>query len=499
MFENGSSRKQMRIWNGVILSILVLFLARIPVCAEVNVAATYDQAISAYKAGSYDQALASLDQLEGSNLKPSVRGEVRNLRGIILMREHDYETAQKTLEQALELSPSLSNAKFNLGEIAFLNRDWIEARKRFERILVEDSRDLESGVRELVSFKVFLTYLLEGNDGAAENLIVRWEQTSAPVYYARAAIAQERGNADEAKKWQNAAKTKFGTETDELYAESFYELGWSERPASRQREYFEISSAAERQRHLEISAKEVLANVEDAVYAQSLNDGLFSPAESEQHPPNEGFLATLRPEFLIGQKQPTETETPLCLAPNDGPILAEPGDDRPGTTPRSQQLAQARDQLEKLFAAATDRRSQQFILYKVFLTFILEGLDHQAELLRQRFSYTGETPALYYAHAALAFQHGHSATGNEWVAAAERIYPPDLNSLFLDDFYRLRWVDPDDNHIGARRISIGPRLSDTLLFLRPTMTQEKRNNPDSTPDPLSQFLTGAVAPQLPLH
>ena len=91
------------------------------------------------------EALASLDELEGSNLKQSVRAEVRNLRGIILMREHDYEAAQKTLEQALELAPSLSNAKFNLGEIAFLKRDWIEARRRFERILVEDSRDLESG------------------------------------------------------------------------------------------------------------------------------------------------------------------------------------------------------------------------------------------------------------------------------------------------------------------------------------------------------------------
>ena len=128
----------MPIWNVVLLSIVVLFLARIPIFAEVNVAATYDQAISAYKAGSYAQALASLDELDGSNLKPSVRAEVRNLRGIILMREYDYETAQKTLEQALELAPSLSNAKFNLGEIAFLKRDWIEARRRFGRILDED-------------------------------------------------------------------------------------------------------------------------------------------------------------------------------------------------------------------------------------------------------------------------------------------------------------------------------------------------------------------------
>jgi hypothetical protein len=340
---------------------------------------------------------------------------------------------------------------------------------------------------------------LEGNDGTAENLMKSWEQTSAPVYYARAAIAQERGSADEAKKWQNAAKTKFGAETDKLYAESFYELGWSERPASRQREYFEISSAAERQRHLEVNAKEVLANVEEAFYGQYLNDGLFSPPESEKQPPDEGFLDTLRPEFLIGQKQLAETETPLCLAPNDGPSLAEASGDRSGSTLKSQQLAQARDRLEKLFAVATDRRSQQLILYKVFLTFVLEGLDDQAELLRQRFSYTGETPALYYAHAAWAFQHGHSASGNDWVKAAERIYPPELNSLFLDDFYRLRWVDPDDDHISSARLSIGTPLSDTLLFPRPAITPETRSTLDSTPDPLSQFLTGAGTPGFPSH
>ena len=70
--------------------------------------------------------------------------------------------------------------------------------------------------------------------------------------------------------------------------------------------------------------------------------------------------------------------------------LAEPSDDRSGPTLKGQELAQARDRLEKLFAVATDHRSQQLILYKVFLTFVLEGLDYQAELLRQRFSYTGE-------------------------------------------------------------------------------------------------------------
>ena len=44
-------------------------------------------------------------------------------------------STESFLDQALDFAPSLSSAKFDPGEISVFNRDWVEARKRFERIL----------------------------------------------------------------------------------------------------------------------------------------------------------------------------------------------------------------------------------------------------------------------------------------------------------------------------------------------------------------------------
>src|SRR5262245_11398964 len=229
-----------------ILSTLALLAVHLSASADVNVSATYDKALSAYRTGSYGHALDCLNTLEALELKPSTRAEVYNLRAVILMHECDYEAAETNLRKALELAPSLSNGKFNLAEIPFLNRNWAEARKRFEQILVEENGDLETNVRNLVRFKVFLTYLLERKNAAAEGLIKSWEQTGPMAFYAQAAIARNQGHKEEAKKWLDMAKAQFGESTGKLYVESFYEIGWEQRPTTETRKDFEISSAPER-------------------------------------------------------------------------------------------------------------------------------------------------------------------------------------------------------------------------------------------------------------
>ena len=51
-----------------------------------------------------------------------------------------------------------------------------------------------------------------------------------------------------------------------------------------------------------------------------------------------------------------------------------------------------------------------------------------------------ETPALYYAQAAWAFQHGNTSQGNIWVANAGNLYPDDLNRAFVAPFADLGWL-----------------------------------------------------------
>lgn len=430
------------------IGVSILLAVRLAVSAEISVTASYDEAIAAYRAGNYEQALNCLDKLEALDLKPPTHAEVQNLRALILMRECDYEAAESVLEGALELDPSLSNAKFNLAEIPFMNRDWVEARKRFERILVEESGDLGTDVRELVRFKIFLTFLLERNDAAAEEAMKNWEQTRPAVYYARAAIARNHGREEEARKWQIEAISKFGEATNKLYAESFYEVGWEQRPMTQRREDFAISSASER---TQLEAGKALDKAASDVSSGHFENALTSLAHAEEQLPQQGLSHNMRAEILIKQGKLDQAESELRTALEIDPKLSGAAYNLAAIYFKRQQFSQARDQLEKLFAAATEPQSQQFLKYKVFLSFLLEGSEYQAELMMKRFTYTAETPAVYYAHAAWSFQHGEADRGKDWVQTAERLYSPALNLIFADDFYQLHWLSRSSDEPGSSK------------------------------------------------
>src|SRR5690242_6394121 len=67
------------------LSLLVFSFVHPAAGADRKAIAAYDQAMSAYKAGSYEQALKNLDQLETFDIAPCDRAESLNLRAVILM------------------------------------------------------------------------------------------------------------------------------------------------------------------------------------------------------------------------------------------------------------------------------------------------------------------------------------------------------------------------------------------------------------------------------
>jgi hypothetical protein len=65
----------------------------------------------------------------------------------------------------------------------------------------------------------------------------------------------------------------------------------------------------------------------------------------------------------------------------------------------------------------------------------------------EQFKFTGETPALYYAQAAWAFEHANPERGNDWVASARKIYSPALNVIFAHSFYDLGWLENEGAEI----------------------------------------------------
>src|SRR3977135_997011 len=96
----------------------------------------------------------------------------QNLRGVILMRQAQYDQAEVALQKALATDPKFWNARFNLAEIPFLRKDWAEApflgndggeaRKRFDALLQGNAAELQGDAAQLIQYKILLTYLLQG-------------------------------------------------------------------------------------------------------------------------------------------------------------------------------------------------------------------------------------------------------------------------------------------------------------------------------------------------
>ena len=183
----------------------------------------YDKALREVKAGYYEQALKDLDALDTLTTRPEDKAEALNLRGLTLTRQCEYEGAEIVLRHAIEIDPKSWNASFNLAEIAFLKKDWAEARRRFAAMVADGKNGLEEGTRQLIKYKILLTCVLDGKEALAHRMLDQQAKGSPASYYAQAAIARQQGKEADATNWMVSAAELFSADVAKLYAESFYE------------------------------------------------------------------------------------------------------------------------------------------------------------------------------------------------------------------------------------------------------------------------------------
>src|SRR6202022_443050 len=203
--------------------------------------AMYDKAFRSFDAGNFPEALKELDAIDA--LQPAL-AESQNLRGVILMREGIYDKAEAALLEAVRIDPKFWNARFNLAEIPFLKRDWVEARTRFQQLLSSDVAGREGEATQLIQYKILLTYLLEGKENMVDSILAKFELSpdTPAVHYANAAIALERKDTKEAKNWMLEAEKNFSPQLNKLFAESLYEVGWLEKQAGQTRAALELTT-----------------------------------------------------------------------------------------------------------------------------------------------------------------------------------------------------------------------------------------------------------------
>jgi Flp pilus assembly protein TadD len=420
--------------------------------AATNVAPTkaelesmYDKAFREFNANNYPQALKELDAIDAR--QPDL-AESQNLRGVILMRQAEYDPAEVALQKALATDPKFWNARFNLAEIPFLRKDWAEARKRFDALLQGNAAELQGEAAQLIQYKILLTYLLQGNENMVDSILAKFELSpdTPAANYSNAAIALQHKNEKEAKDLLATAEKNFSPQLNKLFAESLYEVGWLQKPIGQTRAALELTSAADRAAKAKAVSTEKYEQAEQAFQQRDLTAARRLVEEAEVADPNQATTINLRGEILLAQKDFDGAENAFKQAIKLDPKLSEAHYNLAQIPFKRKEYAKARDRFEALFAATTPapsgdkNQTAQIIKFKIYLTLLLEGKDSRAQKMMEQFQFTGDTPALYYAQAAWEFKHNNAAKANDWIVSARKIYSPALNFVFADSFYDLGWL-----------------------------------------------------------
>ena len=428
------------------ITVLVLssFAANNVAPTKAELESMYDKAFREFNGNNYPQALKDLDAIDAR--QPDL-AESHNLRGVILMRQAEYDQAEAALQKALATDPKFWNARFNLAEIPFLRKDWAEARKRFEVLLQGNAAELQGEAAQLIQYKILLTYLLEGKENMVDSILAKFELSpeTPAAYYANAAVSLQHKNEKEAKEWLTKAEKSFSPQLNKLFAESIYEVGWMQKPAGQNRVALELTTAADRQAKAKAVATEKYEQAEQAFQQRDLTAARKLIDEADATTPNQAATLNLRGEILLAQKDFDGAESAFKQAVKLDPNFHEAQYNLAQIPFKKKDYTKARDRFEALFSATPapggdKNQASQIIKFKIFLTLLLEGKDARAQKMMEQFQFTGDTPALYYAQAAWEFKHNNASKANDWIVSARKIYSPALNLVFSDSFYDLGWL-----------------------------------------------------------
>src|SRR4051812_10320421 len=426
------------------IAVLVLssFAASNVAPSKAELEAMYDKAFREFDANNFSEALKNLDAIDAR--QPDL-AESQNLRGVILMREGIYDKAEAALHEALRIDPKFWNARFNLAEIPFLQKNWAEARKRFEELLSSNVTELQGEATQLIQYKILLTYLLEGKENMVDSILAKFELSpdTPAVHYSNAAIALQKKDAKGAKDWMSAAEKNFSPQLNKLFAESLYEIGWLEKQTGQSRAALELTSASERAAKTKQFARSRYEQAQQALAQRDFDTARKFIDEADSSEPNQPITLNLRGEILMEQKQFDEAESAFKKALKIDPKFRQAQYNLAQLPFKKKDYAKARDRFESLFSqtpGGDKNQAAQLIKFKIFMTFLLEGKESRAQKMMEQFQFTGDTPALYYAQAAWEFKHNNPNKATDWIESAKKIYSPSLNSIFGDSFYDLAWL-----------------------------------------------------------
>ena len=193
----------------------------------------YNKAFREFDANNFPQALKELDAIDARqpDLARVPKFAWRDPDAAGHLRQSGSSLARSGADRSEVLECALQPGGNSVSQ-----KDWAEARKRFEQLLSSSQSDLASEASQLIQYKILLTYLLEGKENMVDSILAKLELSpdTPAVDYVKAAVALQHKNEKEAKDWMAVAEKNFSPQLNKLFAESLYEVGWlKSRPARR--------------------------------------------------------------------------------------------------------------------------------------------------------------------------------------------------------------------------------------------------------------------------
>ncbi len=434
----------MRIWKIAAIAALGLtsFAADNVAPTKAELEEIYNTAYRAFDAGKFSEALKQLDAIDAR--QPNLAAS-KNLRGVILMRQGNYDQAEAALTEAARIDPKFWNARFNLAEIPFLKKDWAEARKRFEQLLTTGQSDLAKEASQLIQYKILLTYLMEGKSNMVDSILAKLELSpdTPAVDYVKAAVALQQKNEAEAKDWINAAEKNYSPQLNKLFVESLYEIGWMEKPSGQRRASLPLMTAAERTEKTKAFARSKFEQSQQAFRQRDFGTALKLVDEADKADANQPATLNLRGEILMQQGKFDDAEAAFKKAAKLDPKLRDAQYNLAQIPFKKKEYAKARDRFETLYKripGGDKNQAAELIKFKIYMTLLMEGKESRAHSMMEEFQFTGDTPALYYAQAAWEYKHNNAQKAEDWTTSSNKIYSPALNGVFADAFYDVGWL-----------------------------------------------------------
>ncbi|MGH8095269.1 MAG: tetratricopeptide repeat protein [Chthoniobacterales bacterium] len=431
----------MKVGEGAVILFLVLgsLGAKVVAPTKAEIEAMYAAAAQELNSGNYSETLKQLDAIDAR--QPDVAA-AKNLRGVALMRMGEYGLAEKALQKAREVDPNLWEARFNLAEVPFLEKNWAEARDRFAALAEEPSEEVQGATADVIQFKILLTYLLQDKEKNATPILDRLKASSASpgFYYAKAALAFRQKDETDARVNLRAAEKAYSPQLNKLFVESFYEVGWLPKPDGAVPVALEVISQADRVAH----AQAAFEKAARAFRQRDFEGALKLLDEVDAAAPNQAVSYNLHGEIFLEEGKEKEAEAAFRNALVADPQFQDARYNLARIPFKERDYEKSRQEFEALLGAISgdkqERHREELVRYQIYLTLLLEGRDSAAQKALEEFKMMDDTPALYYAQAAWAFQHGNSKQAGNWVANAGNLFSPEMNRSFAAPLSDLGWL-----------------------------------------------------------